>query len=114
MGPLESSPAEPTRHYYLLIYEVPENYAEARAAYRMEHLELARRFEATGLLLGGAVGDPIEQAVLLFRSPGPEVAQEFASLDPYVRHGVVRAWKVVRWNVAAGQWLPRTDGAAGR
>jgi uncharacterized protein YciI len=109
MGPVEPSPAEATCHYYLLIYEVPENYAEARAAYRSEHLELARRFEASGLLLGGAVGDPIEQAVLLFRSSGPEAAREFASLDPYVRYGVIRAWKVLRWNVVAGHWLPRTD-----
>ena len=106
MGVVKPSKEELPCHYFLLIYEVPENYAEARAAYRSEHLELAKRFEASGLLLGGAAGDPIEQAVLLFRTPGPEVAQEFASQDPYVRHGVVRAWKVLRWNVVAGQWLP--------
>jgi uncharacterized protein YciI len=106
MEPLKPSKEEPTGSYFLLIYEVPENYAEARAAYRWEHLELARRFEASGLLLGGAAGDPIEQAILLFKSPGPEVAREFASQDPYVRHGVVRAWKILRWNVVAGQWLP--------
>ncbi len=108
MGPVETSKEEPPCHYFLLIHEVPENYAEARAAYREEHLELARRFEASGLLLGGAAGEPIEQAVLLFRSAGPEVAREFASLDPYVHHRVVTAWKVLRWNVVAGHWLPKT------
>jgi uncharacterized protein YciI len=105
MGPIESSTKETSSRYFLLIYEVPENYAEARTAYRSEHLALARRFEESGLLLGGAAGDPIEQAVLLFRSPGPEVAREFASQDPYVRHGIVRAWKVLQWNVVAGHWI---------
>jgi uncharacterized protein YciI len=109
MGPLVPSKEETPCHYYLLIYEVPENYAQARSAYRSEHLELARRFESSGLLLGGAAGDPIEQAVLLFRSPGPEAAREFAALDPYVRHGIGRAWKVLQWNVVAGQWLCNTS-----
>lgn len=89
--------------HYLLFYEVVPEYIARRAAYRGEHLALADAAVARGeLVLGGALADPADGAVLLFRGPGPEVAERFAESDPYVRHGLVTGWRVRRWSTVVG------------
>jgi uncharacterized protein YciI len=82
-------------NHYLLFYEVVADYVERRAPLREAHLALARAAVARGeLLLGGALADPIDEAVLLFRAPGPEVAEAFARADPYVTSGIVTSFRV--------------------
>ena len=93
--------------HYRLFYEVVADYAERRVPLRAEHLALARAAHARGeLVLGGALADPIDGAVLLFRGDSPAVAEAFARADPYVRHGLVTAWRVRTWTTVVG------DGAA--
>src|SRR5689334_13598996 len=87
--------APPTRPrrlvvHYLLFYDVVPDYAERRAPFRAEHLDLARRAQRRGdLVLGGALADPIDGAVLLFRGDSPAAAEAFALSDPYVKNGLV-------------------------
>lgn len=89
--------------HWLLLYEVVPDYATRRAAYRAEHLAYARRAVERGeLLLGGALADPVDGAVLLFAAPDASVARAFAAGDPYVRHGLVTAWRVRRWTTVVG------------
>jgi uncharacterized protein YciI len=86
--------------YYALWYDVVEDYLTRRTAHRAEHLALARAAHDRGeLLLAGALADPVDAALLIFRGDSPAVAQAFAQTDPYVVHGLVRAWRVRRWNV---------------
>mgnify|MGYP003338319538 CR=1 FL=1 len=59
---------------------------------------------ALELLLGGALADPADQALLLFAGETAEVAEKFARQDPYVINGVVRSWKVRQWTTVAGEW----------
>jgi uncharacterized protein YciI len=93
--------------HYLLFYDVVPDYLERRAALRAEHLALARAAHARGeLVLGGALADPADGAVLLFRSDSPAVAEAFAAADPYVRQGLVTRWRVRVWATVVG------DGAA--
>jgi uncharacterized protein len=93
--------------HYLLFYDVVPDYLERRAAFRAEHLALARAAHARGeLVLGGALADPVDGAVLLFRGESPEAAERFAAADPYVTHGLVRRWWVRAWTTVVG------DGAA--
>lgn len=93
--------------HYLLFYDVVPDYVERRAAYREEHLALGRAAHARGeLVLGGALADPVDGAVLLFRGDSPAVAESFAHSDPYVRHGLVTRWRVRTWTTVVG------DGAA--
>ena len=93
--------------HYLLFYEVVADYAERRKAFRKEHLALARAAHARGeLVLGGALADPVDGAVLLFRGESPAVAEAFATADPYVRNGLVTRWRVREWTTVVG------DGAA--
>jgi uncharacterized protein YciI len=89
--------------HYLLLYDVVPDYVERRAPYRAEHLALARAAHARGeLILGGALADPVDGAVLLFRGDSPVAAQEFAAADPYVRNGLVTKWRVRAWTTVIG------------
>jgi uncharacterized protein YciI len=89
--------------HYLLFYDVVPEYVERRAAFRAEHLALAREASERGeLLLGGALADPVDGAVLLFQGESPAVAQAFALVDPYVRNGVVTRWRVRPWTTVVG------------
>lgn len=90
--------------HYLLLYDVVPNYAERRAPYRVEHLELAERsIERGDLLLAGALADPVDGAVFLFQGSSPQAAEAFAEADPYVRNGLVTAWRVRTWPTVVGQ-----------
>ena len=75
--------------HYLLFYEVSEDYVARRAEFRAAHLEKAWQASERGeLVLGGALADPVDGAVLLFKGNSPEVAEKFARADPYVTSGV--------------------------
>ncbi|MBR0554025.1 YciI-like protein [Stakelama marina] len=93
--------------HFLLIYDLAPDYLERRAALRDEHLSLAWAAADRGeLVLGGALDDPVDRAVLLFEGDGPEGAEAFAKADPYVTKGLVTHWRVRRWTTVVG------DGAA--
>ena len=51
--------------HYLLMYDVTDDYVERRAAFRTAHLDLApQAVERGDLVLGGALADPVDAAVL--------------------------------------------------
>lgn len=90
--------------HWLLLYELTPDYLERRPAFREAHLQLAWAAVARGELeLGGAVGDPVDVAILLFRSESPATAEAFAASDPYVRNGLVRSWRVRPWMTVVGE-----------
>jgi uncharacterized protein YciI len=90
--------------HYLLFYDVVSDYVERRAAYRAEHLALAKNAVARGdLVLGGALGEPVDQSVLLFSGDSPAVAEAFAKADPYVTNGIVTKWRVRPWTTVVGR-----------
>lgn len=90
--------------HYLLFYDVVPDYAERRVPLRSMHLAHARAAVARGeLVLGGALADPADGAVLLFRSESPAVAEEFAKADPYVLNGLVTKWRVREWTTVVGE-----------
>jgi uncharacterized protein YciI len=87
--------------HYLLFYEVGEGYVERRAPFRSQHLDLARQaYEKGDLILAGALADPVDGAVLVFRKQG--AAEAFAKSDPYVLNGLIKSWKVRAWNTVVG------------
>ncbi len=89
--------------YFLLIYTVVDDYTERRSAYRSEHLALATESAKRGeLLLGGALTNPVDKAVLVFQADSPDVAEHFATTDPYVLNGLVTSWEVREWTVVVG------------
>src|SRR5262245_60410075 len=89
--------------HYLLFYDAVENYEERRKPFREAHLKYARAAVARGeLVLGGALADPVDGAVLLFRGASPDVARAFAAGDPYVVNGVIKSWRVREWTTVVG------------
>jgi uncharacterized protein YciI len=93
----------PAGRHFLLFYDVVADYVERRAAFRAGHLALARAASERGeLVLGGALADPVDGAVLLFRGDSPAVAERFAAADPYVTNGLVTRWRVRPWTTVVG------------
>ena len=90
--------------HYLLFYEVTDDYLTRRTEFRNAHLELAwKAVERGELVLGGALADPVDGVVILFKSDSPEVAEDFARVDPYVLNGIVKRWHVRKWTTVAGE-----------
>src|SRR5262245_2309911 len=89
--------------HYLLIYDATSDYEQRRPQFRAEHLALARAAHGRGeLVLGGALANPLDGAVLLFRGDSPAAAEAFAAADPYVRNGMVTRWRVRQWTTVVG------------
>jgi uncharacterized protein YciI len=89
--------------YFILFYKTVDNYIERRKPFREEHLSLAIRAHANGsLILAGALAEPAEGAVLVFKGEGPHIAEDFAKADPYVKNGLITEWHVRPWTVVIG------------
>jgi uncharacterized protein YciI len=89
--------------HYLLIYDAAPDYVERRGQFRAEHIALARAAHARGdLVLGGALADPVDGAVLLFRGDSPSAAEAFVVADPYVKNGLVTRWRIRPWSTVVG------------
>ena len=92
-----------TPMHYLLFYEVADDYLTRRAEFRNVHLKLGwEAVERGELVLGGALANPVDGAVLLFKGDPPAVAEKFASADPYVTSGIVKRWHVREWTTVVG------------
>ena len=89
--------------YFALFYETVDDYLTRRGQYRTAHLQLAREAHARGeLLLAGALAEPADRALLVFRAPDRGVVEEFARRDPYVINGLITKWEVRPWTVVIG------------
>jgi uncharacterized protein len=89
--------------HYLLFYVAGDDYVEKRARFRGQHLAKAWKASERGeLVLGGALANPVDGAVLLFKGESPIVAEEFARTDPYVTGGAVTRWYVREWTTVVG------------
>jgi uncharacterized protein len=89
--------------HYLLFYDVVEDYVTRRAAFRTAHLEHAWQAHGRGeLVLAGALANPPDGAVFLFRGSSPAAAESFAEADPYVLNGLVTRWRVREWTTVVG------------
>lgn len=90
--------------HYLLFYELAGDYLSRRGEFRNAHLELAWKASEHGeLVLGGALANPVDGAVLLFKGNSPQVAEKFAKADPYVANGIVKRWYVREWTTVVGE-----------
>ena len=90
--------------HFLLFYDFVPDYLERRGQFRSAHLKAAwQAVERGELLLGGALADPADSAVLLFQGDGPAVAENFARSDPYVINGLVINWRVRSWTTVVGE-----------
>ena len=86
--------------YYILFYKTVENYIERRVPFRGDHLDLVQSFHNDDrLVMAGALADPPDGAVLIFKGDSPAAAEEFVSKDPYIKNGLITEWSIRPWNV---------------
>ena len=89
--------------FFLLTYDLVSGHMERREAFRDDHIKLALSAVDRGeLLLGGALPESSDGAVLLFTGNSAEVAEKFAKQNPYVQNGLVDNWKVRPWSIVLG------------
>jgi uncharacterized protein len=89
--------------YFILLYEVVDDFINRRAPFRPEHLKLIEDAHRRGeLVMAGAFSDPVDGAALVFRGSDPGLASRFAEADPYVTNGLIINWRVRGWNVVVG------------
>lgn len=89
--------------YFLLLYDLVDDYLERRAPLRGRHLDLVRQGSARGeIVLGGAFAEPVDGAALVFKGEDRSLPERFVRDDPYVKEGLVKAWRVRAWNVVGG------------
>lgn len=90
-------------NYYILSYKLADNYLKDRGQYRAEHLGMAKEATERGeLVLGGAMDDPADEAILIFRGDDDKTAKAFAENDPYLKNGLIKKWEVRKWNAVIG------------
>jgi len=89
--------------YWILSYDLVDDYLERREPLRPEHLKQAQLARNRGeLLMAGALADPYDQAVFVWKVDDTEVIDRFVAHDPYVREGLVKGFRVRKWNVVVG------------
>jgi uncharacterized protein YciI len=92
--------------YYILLYDVVDDYIRKRAPYRQKHLELCTEAVNKGhLMLGGAFDDPVDGAAIVFETENSKVVEDFVNNDPYVQNGLVTDWKIRKWTLVIGTAL---------
>jgi uncharacterized protein YciI len=90
--------------HFLLFYEAGPDYLARRAQFRAEHLRHAWSAAGRGeIVVAGALADPVDGAVLMFRGEDKSVAEDFARVDPYVVNGLVARWHVREWTTVVGE-----------
>jgi hypothetical protein len=93
--------------FFVLRYELVDDYVVRRAPLRPEHLALAQAAAERGeLRLGGALDEPVDEALLVFEGEDRRVAEAFVAADPYVSAGLVKRWTVRPWRVVVGADAP--------
>ena len=89
--------------YFALTYDVVENFAERRMPFRGSHLKMVQDAHERGeIVMAGALGDPSQKALIVFRITDGVITERFAENDPYVTNGLVKSWSVQPWNVVVG------------
>src|SRR6266481_2529729 len=97
-------------NYYALFYEVVDDFPNRRTPFRQEHLRLANEARARGdIIFAGALAEPADRALIVFRAADKSNAEAFARKDPYVVNGLVKKWEVRPWNVVVGNEPPASS-----
>jgi uncharacterized protein YciI len=89
--------------HQILFYDVVSDYLERRIPFREAHLKLVSEAHHRGeIVIAGALADPPDGAIIVFKGDSPRLAEDFANSDPYVKNGVVKSWRVRKWMTVVG------------
>lgn len=92
--------------YYLLTYNYVPDMLKKRTPHRDTHIAYAIAFESKGLLLGGALQNPIDSGILLFYSDESTV-RAYAENDPYFKNNLITSYSIREIMLAFGSIKPK-------
>lgn len=80
-----------------------EGAADKRAPHREAHLAHLRELHERGmLLLGGALMNPMDAGLLIFRAESKEDIEKVLADDSYAKNGIWQRIEIRDWNVVVG------------
>jgi uncharacterized protein YciI len=89
--------------YFALFYDYVEDVVARRPPLRPAHLALVQNAHARGeVVMGGALGDPPDGALIVFKTDAQDAVEAFVRQDPYVHGQLVARWRIVPWTVVVG------------
>jgi uncharacterized protein YciI len=92
---------EPGR-YLILFYDYVSDVVERRAPHRPDHLALVHGYKRDGKVVsGGALGEPVSGAAIVFSVEDEDEVRRFVESDPYIQAGLVTDWRIVPWTVVS-------------
>ena len=92
--------------HYVLTYNYVADMVNKRGPYRDAHISYAKDFESKGLLLGGALQNPVDSGLLIFDAAKQDVVQ-YAENDPYNKNGLIKSYSVREIMFAFGSQKPK-------
>ena len=54
------------------------------------------------MVFGGALADPVDTGMFVFKDVTPEEIEMYCKADAYVQNGLVSGWKIRPWVVVVG------------
>jgi len=92
-----------TKGYYALLYKYVPDILEKRGPYREQHLAGARQMlDAGKMVMAGALAEPVDGALFIFKDVTKDEVESFVKADPYVKNGLVPSYEVRPYMVVVG------------
>lgn len=89
--------------YLLLTLDYVEDILEKRDPYRAEHIAGAKAEEEAGrCVLAGALQNPTDKGVFVFKDCDEGYVRDFVERDAYVKAGLVTGYTIRPWLVVVG------------
>jgi uncharacterized protein YciI len=86
---------------YLVTTKYVPNADERRKPYREAHLAYNRDLKIRGkVVMAGALQDPLDSAVIVYKAEGPGEVIAHLSHDPYAQNGIWQEIRVREWALA--------------
>ena len=85
--------------YYLLIYNLTENYIQKRQPHRKAHFDHIMAYREKGEFIMGGAYQNEKQAALVFKTNSTSVVEDFVKNDPYFLNGLITEYEIEAWNV---------------
>ncbi|CAL8463514.1 g3048 [Coccomyxa elongata] len=90
--------------FHVLQYKYVPDILEKRTPFREAHLSKAGEQAAQGrIILGGALAEPVDSALFVWKNSTTKDIEEFVKADPYVINGLVTDWSIRPYMVMIGQ-----------
>jgi len=87
----------------VLHYEYVPDILELRGPHRAGHIAAAKKLEDDGkLVLAGAMANPVDSAMFIFKDVTDSEIKQFVEDDPYFVNGLVKSWRVREWTAVVG------------